>query len=300
MIHSNVLVVGKRGQVARALEAGCPRHGITLSCLGRPELDILNEGDIRRAFARHAPEIVVNAAAYTAVDQAETEPEAARLLNAEAAGILAGVAAEHGIPIIHLSTDYVFSGDKLAPYQEADPVSPLGVYGASKLEGEYAVSRANSRAVILRTAWVYSPWGKNFARTMLRLARQREEVAVVCDQRGNPTSALDIATGIWSLIALHSRGGMNEAGVFHMTARGDTSWAGFAEEIFRQSAQFGGPFARVRPIPASDYPTPARRPADSRLDSSRLAQVFGISLPDWRSGVAPVVKEIIAMKDPEE
>lgn len=297
MSKLNVLIAGRGGQVARALARSVPVESVNATCLGRPELDIRDARSITRAVEAAAPDLVINAAAYTAVDQAETEQEEARLVNAAGAGALAKAAADCGAPILHLSTDYVFNGEKDSPYVETDPVAPLGAYGRSKLEGERAVTQANPQAVILRTAWVYSPWGKNFAKTMLRVAEARDELAVVHDQQGNPTSAEDIAAALWGIADRYGRNSKALApGVFHMTAAGEASWAEFAEEIFAVSAAAGGPSARVKRITTAEYPTPTRRPANSRLDCSRLAAAYGIVLPDWRQSTRSVVEELVRLK----
>ena len=297
MPEFKVLVAGSGGQVARALAASVPRDRIALTCLGRPDLDIRDPNSIAQAIAMVSPDLIINAAAYTAVDQAESEEDEACRLNAVAPCNLARAGAARGAPIIHLSTDYVFSGGKSAPYVETDPVDPLGVYGRTKLAGEQAVAAANPQSVILRTAWIYSPWGRNFAKTILRAAEGRNELSVVHDQVGNPTSAVDIAAGIWE-IALQYAGNRKALvpGVFHMTSPGDASWAEFAEEIFAVSGPLGGPFAGVRRIGTEDYPTPARRPANSRLDSARLARTYGVTLPEWRRSARNVVEELVKLK----
>ncbi len=297
MSKMNVLIAGRTGQVARALAASAPADSVNAVCLGRAEMDIRDTQSIARAVDASAPDLIINAAAYTAVDQAESEPDEARLVNAAAAGALSKAAAGRGIPILHLSTDYVFDGEKQSPYVETDPVAPLGVYGRSKLEGEQAVLAANPRAVILRTAWVYSPWGKNFVKTMLRVAEMRDELTVVHDQRGNPTSAVDIADALWAIAGKFSRSSSALVpGVFHMTASGEASWAEFAEEIFSVSAAAGGPSARVKRITTAEYPTPTQRPANSRLDCSRLAAAYGITLPDWRPSARSVVDDLVRTK----
>ncbi|OZB16628.1 MAG: dTDP-4-dehydrorhamnose reductase [Rhodobacterales bacterium 34-62-10] len=297
MSRLNVLVAGRGGQVARALAASVPVDRVQAVCLGRPELDIRSADQIARVIDEAAPDLVINAAAYTAVDQAESEPDEARLVNAAAAGVLARAAAARGAPILHLSTDYVFNGEKPDPYLETDMVNPLGVYGRSKLEGEQRVAESNPQAVILRTAWVYSPWGKNFAKTMLRVADSRDELAVVHDQRGNPTSANDIAAALWAIALQYAENPKAIVpGVFHMTGAGEASWAEFAEEIFAVSSGAGGPSAQVKRITTAEYPTPTRRPANSRLDCSRLAAVYGVALPDWRSSTRSVVEELVKTK----
>ncbi|MGV6871546.1 dTDP-4-dehydrorhamnose reductase [Pseudochelatococcus sp. B33] len=292
-----LLVTGRDGQLARSLQAlpGDPSlsgeeagRGVTVVALGRPDLDITDAASLARAIAAHAPDIVVNAAAYTAVDRAESEAEQAFRVNRDGAGNVARAAASAGLPVVHVSTDYVFSGREAGARRESDPTDPQNVYGASKLAGEEAVAAANPAHAILRTAWVYSPYGNNFLKTMLRLAGERERVGVVADQFGAPTYAPDIAEAI--LVAARAivaaPGGGDWRGVFHFTARGEASWADFAREIFRQSAARGGPSVIVDDITTADYPTPARRPANSRLDSGRFAATFRHRLPDWRDGVA--------------
>lgn len=297
MSKLNVLIAGRGGQVARALAGSVPVNSVNAICLGRPELDIRDAGSIARAVEAAAPDLVINAAAYTAVDQAETEQDEARLVNAAGAGALAKAAADCGAAILHLSTDYVFNGEKRSPYVETDPVDPLGAYGRSKLEGEQAVAAANSHSVILRTAWVYSPWGKNFAKTMLRVAEARDELSVVHDQQGNPTSAADIAAALWGIACQYADNPASlVSGAFRMTAAGEGSWAEFAEEIFAISAAVGGPSAHVKRITTAEYPTPTRRPANSRLDCFQLRAVYGIELPDWRQSTRNVVEELVRTK----
>ena len=279
-----LVVTGREGQVATALARldGC--EGVQVIRLGRPELDLERPETIAPALQAARPDVVVSAAAYTAVDQAEREPETARRVNAVAPGLLAAAAARLGAPIVHLSTDYVFDGEKPSPYVETDPTGPVTVYGATKLEGERAVAAAHPRHAILRTAWVYAPYGKNFVRTMLRLAETREEIGVVGDQLGCPSYAPDIAQGVLQA-ARALRDGRGEPGVYHMAGGGETSWAEFAAAIFDGSKARGGPSARVKIIATADYPTPAARPRNSRLDCARIASTFGVALPDWRSSL---------------
>ena len=292
-----VLVAGGSGQVARALVDTAPATDVDVVALGRPGLDLTDPASIEAAVRSAEPAIVINAAAYTAVDQAETDEAGAHALNAEGAGLLAAAAARAGAPILHLSTDYVFSGDKTAPYTEADLPAPTGAYGRSKLAGEAAVAAANPRHAIFRTAWVYSPYGKNFAKTMLRFAETREELSVVHDQIGNPTSAHDIARALWDAARQLARNpAALRPGIYHMTASGEASWAEFAEEIFRLSAACGGPAARVRRITTAEYPTPTRRPANSRLDCSKLAGQFGIILPQWQASTRTCVEQLVKVK----
>jgi dTDP-4-dehydrorhamnose reductase len=284
-----LLVTGLKGQVVTALmERAADDPALTVLTLGRPEVDLAAPGDLSDAFRRLEPDAVVSAAAYTAVDAAETEQDLAFRINRDGAGAVAAAAAALGVPVVHLSTDYVFDGTKAAPYVETDPVGPTSVYGRSKQMGEEAVAAANPDHAILRTAWVYAAEGKNFLRTMLRLAATRPEIAVVADQQGTPTYAPDIADAVVgvarNLVAEPQN--LDLRGVFHMSGSGETTWAGFAEAIFRESAARGGPSAAVRPITTADYPTPARRPANSRLDCSRLRSVHGITMPTWTDALA--------------
>jgi dTDP-4-dehydrorhamnose reductase len=237
--------------------------------------------------------VVVSAAAYTAVDRAETERDLAFMINSAGASAVASATAALGVPLIHISTDYVFDGKSERPYRETDATGPSGVYGASKLAGETAVLAACGNTAILRVAWVYSPFGANFAKTMLHLAGERDRVSVVADQLGNPTSALDIADGVLMVATnLLTRDSESLRGVFHMTARGEASWAGFAKAIFAASARRGGPCAEVFSIPTANYPTLAARPANSRLDCSLIEQVHGVVLPHWHNGLKVVIDRL--------
>lgn len=278
-----LLVTGSNGQVARALGA-LALADVEVVLRGRPDLDIVDRASVEHAIAETRPDLVVNPAAYTAVDKAESEPDLAFAANRDGAANVAAAAARHGLPVIHLSTDYVFSGEAGRAYVESDPTEPTGVYGASKLAGERAVAASNPAHAILRTAWVYAPWGHNFLKTMLRLAATRDTVRVVADQHGTPTYAPHIAEAIVA-VARGMLASPDKRGVFHMTAGGATTWAGFAEAIFERSAALGGPSARVERIATADYPTPARRPANSRLDSGRFQRLFGVGLPRWEEGV---------------
>ncbi len=294
------LVTGREGQVVRSLleQSKRPEHdGIELIAMGRPDLDLAKPETIRTTVNKIKPDIIISAAAYTAVDQAESDEETARAVNALGPRALAEAAASRKIPIIHLSTDYVFDGMKSEPYVETDAVGPMSAYGRTKLEGEQAVKEATDNAVILRTAWVYSPFGKNFAKTMLRLAETRDTVNVVADQIGNPTSALDIADGIFKIARnLTEDGDRSLRGMFHMSGRGEASWADFAEEIFRLSASKGGPNATVGRISTADYPTPAKRPANSRLSNLALRAAHVVELPSWQISVHDIVERLVASK----
>lgn len=288
-----IAVTGQVGQVVTSLIERAP-EGVTIIALGRPDLDLADSATIAPAIAAAKPDVVVSAAAYTAVDKAESEADLAHAINGAGAGAVAGAAHALGAAVIHISTDYVFDGTKPAPYVESDPVAPLGVYGASKLAGEQAVLAAAPDAVILRTAWVYSPFGANFVKTMLRLAEIRDEVGVVADQIGNPTSALDIADAVLAIaVRLHAAPDKAPRGIFHMTGGGEGSWADLAEDVFAASAAVGGPSAHVRRITTADYPTPAARPANSRLDGGRLASAYHIRLPDWRASTLSVVQRLV-------
>lgn len=290
-----LLVTGREGQLARALAERGPAAGVEILTVARPQLDLAGPPEeIIETIKQNQPEVIVSAAAYTAVDRAESEPERAFAVNERGAGAVARAAARLGVPLIHISTDYVFDGTKSAPYREEDETGPSGIYGASKLAGERAVSAEQPDSAILRTAWVYSPWGANFVKTMLRLAAERHEISVVADQRGNPTSAIDIADGVLAVARnLTGERDPRQRGTFHITAAGEASWAEFAEAIFAASAREGGPTATVKPITTSAYPTAARRPSNSRLENSRLQAVHGVILPDWSSSLQEVVSRLV-------
>lgn len=290
-----MVATGREGQVVRSLLERAPTHGVDVVALGRPQMDLADTDDrIIAAIEQVRPDVLVSAAAYTHVDRAEREPDLAYAINEIGARAVAVAARKLGVPLIHLSTDYVFDGTKPAPYVEEDPAHPTGVYGRSKLAGERAVLSVHPDTAVLRTAWVYSPFGANFAKTMLRLAVDREEVAVVSDQQGNPTSALDIADAI--IAVARNLLGSKEVelrGIFHMTGGGEASWAQFAEAIFAASADAGGPRRKVQRISTADYPTAAARPKNSRLDSTKLARVHGIRLRDWRQSAREVVMRLV-------
>ncbi|MCJ2180615.1 dTDP-4-dehydrorhamnose reductase [Novosphingobium album (ex Hu et al. 2023)] len=293
------VVTGHNGQVVQSLIERGGAAGHVVVPAGRPELDLAsgNAAAILSALERTTPDVIVSAAAYTGVDKAESERELAFAVNAAGAGHVAAAATALGVPLLHLSTDYVFSGEGTRAWNEDDPPGPMGVYGASKLAGERKVLAASPNSAVLRTAWVYSPFGANFVKTMLRLAESREEVGVVADQFGNPTSALAIADAVIRVAGnLATSDDPAMRGVFHMAGSGETSWAGLAEEIFALSAARGGPTARVRPISTADYPTAAARPANSRLDCSRLAAVHGLRLPDWRYSLTEVIDRLVAQR----
>jgi dTDP-4-dehydrorhamnose reductase len=291
-----LLVTGTQGQVARALIERGAAEGVAIETLGRPEYDLLEPSAITRAIAAASADVVVNSAAYTAVDKAESEPDLAMAINGVAAGAIAQAAATCGVPVIQLSTDYVFDGTRDRPYREDDAVAPTNVYGRTKLAGERAVAAANPAHVILRTAWVYSPFSANFVRTMLRLGETRAAIDVVADQKGSPTNALDIADAILAISRRlrAARRDLNTYGVFHLVASGEATWAEFASVIFAEAARHGRSAVDVTPIATADYPTPTCRPANSRLDTSKLREIYGVRLPDWRVSLASCVARLLA------
>lgn len=290
-----LLIAGWQGQVARALVELAPSApDVEAFAVGRPGLDLCNAATITRAMTDFKPDVIINSAAYTAVDKAESESAAAFALNRDGARLLAEAAAKRNAAIIHISTDYVFDGSKASPYVEDDAVAPQNVYGRSKRDGEDAVRGANAQHIIARTAWVYSPAGANFVKTMLRLAGERDSLRVVDDQMGNPTYAPHLARTLLD-IARTVRHAPRDGqwGTYHLAGRGDVSWCGLAREVFRVSAGLGGPSASVTAITTADYPTPAARPMNSRLDCSKAKQTFGVVLPDWREGVRDCVTRLL-------
>ena len=294
-----VLVAGKAGQLGLALRARLAADGHDVTVLGRPELDLTKPETIRAAVKVLEPEVVINAAAYTAVDRAEDEPDAAMAVNRDGAGLLAAAARSAGAPFVQVSTDYVFDGTKGAPYTEEDATSPTGAYGASKLAGEAAAMKANPRTLVLRTAWVCSADGANFVRTMLRLGQERPELRVVDDQRGAPIFADDLAAAISAMLPrLHaSPEGDPAFGVFHLSGTPYTTWYGFAVAIFGGTGARALPSPVLHPIATADYPTKARRPADSRLDCTKIAAIHGIAPPDWRPALDRCLDRLIGSKE---
>ena len=284
-----ILVTGGGGQLATALSrAGAGRVTVT----GRPDFDFDRPDTLARAVQAHRPALVINAAAYTAVDAAEAAPDEAARANASGPGLVAACCREMGVGFVHISTDYVFDGLKGAPYREDDATCPTGIYGATKLAGERAVLDAHPDAVILRTSWVYATGGRNFLLTMLNAAKRGVRLRVVADQRGCPTNADDLAAATLAVAdRLLVRDGKEQAlgGIYHAAGQGETTWHGFAVAIFGHAASHGWPAPAVEPIATADWPTPARRPPDSRLDCSRLADAFGVRLPDWRVSLGPAV-----------
>ena len=279
-----ILITGQHGQVSQALQAHLQGLG-ELMVLGSNQLDLAKPDQIREQIRARRPDLIINAAAHTAVDQAESEPEAAFAINAIAPGILAQEAKALGIPLIHYSTDYVFDGSKPAPYTEADTPNPLSVYGQSKLAGEQAIAAVGGQYLILRTSWVYSNQGKNFLLTMQRLLQEKPQMRIVADQIGAPTWAGTIAGSTRALIERWLAGEAGEWGIYHLTAQGETSWFGFAQAIGEHLHADGKACAELEAIPSSAYPTPAKRPLNSRLDCSRLQQQWHVSQPHWQDAL---------------
>lgn len=288
-----VAVTGLTGQVVSALIARCPRD-IEFIVLARPQFDLVHRDTVISTLRAAKSNVIINAAAYTAVDKAESEPDLAMRINGDGAGYVAEAASELGAPLLHLSTDYVFDGQLSRPYNEQDATGPTGAYGRSKLQGERQIASRHDDYVILRTAWVYSPYGSNFVKTMLRLSETKSEVSVVDDQHGNPTYALDISNAL-ILIARRLVSDKNSElrGVFHMSGAGEGTWADVAEEIFAVSSLRGRPPVQVNRIATADYPTPARRPKNSRLDNRKLKITYNLTLPEWRVSVKDCVKRIL-------
>jgi len=296
-----ILLIGNNGQVGRELNSMLPQVGDVQS-LGREQLDLSKPEEIRRAIRTFRPNLIVNAAAYTAVDKAETEQDLARAVNAVAPAVMAEEAKKIGALLVHYSTDYVFDGTKTSPYAEQDPTNPKNVYGKTKLEGELAIQQSGASNLIFRTAWVYASEGRNFLLTILRLATQREELKIVCDQTGAPTASSEIASATTKILSqlfgeLNASSLEDARGIFHMTAGGATTWFGFTQAILNHARKIdvsvpwfatatnGRPLIvrNVVPIPAIEYPTPASRPGYSVLSNERLNRTFSVRLPDWRT-----------------
>ena len=290
-----VLLIGGSSQVGRELaEVRWPK-GFALVAPSRGEADLTDHGALASLIAGGDWTAVINAAGWTAVDAAEENETEAFAVNAEGPAILAEETGRRGIPLIHVSTDYVFDGTKPAPYVEDDPTHPLGVYGASKLAGEKAVRTGNPQHIIVRTSWLFSRFGKNFVKTMLRIAGERDSVRVVDDQLGTPTAASDLAAAIVTIAATPDLG--ERAGIYHFANRGETTWCGLARRIFALSKERGGPSATVEAIATADYPTPARRPANSRLATAKIGRVFGIVPRPWEKALADVVASLVAVPE---
>jgi dTDP-4-dehydrorhamnose reductase len=298
MAERPILVAGKSGQLARCLLDSTVLHNVPIVAVGRPELDLESGEGIDRVMAAVGPSAIVNAAAYTAVDRAEAESERAFAVNCDGAALLAAGAARRGIPFIQISTDYVFDGSKRSPYREDDVPAPQNVYGSSKLAGEIAVLKACPGAAVIRTSWVYSPYGNNFVRTMLRLSDEQPVVRIVEDQRGTPTSAADLAVAILAIAEqLRSANGSDDAGIYHLAGDGETSWHGFATAVFASLARRGRRVPTLQAITTAEYPTPARRPKNSCLDSSKAERIFGVRLPPWRSSLEECLDQLEIPKE---
>lgn len=288
-----VLITGAHGQVGREL-LRLATEGFEVVGMGSAELDIVDAGAVATALERLQPQLIVNAAAYTAVDKAESEPERAWAVNRDGVLHLAIAAEKLGIPVLHISTDYVFAGDACQPYRESDPTAPNGVYGTSKLGGEIALAAHCSRHIILRTSWVFGAHGHNFVKSMLRLGREREELGVVADQRGCPTSAASIAEALWSIASKYREQGSLPWGLYHFSGTPACSWHEFAVEIFRQAHEQGLLIKTptVRAIATTDYPTPARRPVCSVMDTTKLAASLGVAGTSWKSDLKHILKSL--------
>ena len=290
----HILITGGAGQVGLELQAAAWPEGVVLHAPTRAELDLGDAASVRAAFAATPFAAVINSGAHTAVDKAESEVAAAFAANAMGPAVLADATREAGIPLIQVSTDYVFDGSKDAVYVETDPVEPLGVYGASKLAGELAVRAGNPRSVVLRTAWVLSVHRANFLKTMLRLAADRPALRVVEDQYGCPTSARDIADALKTIALTMIADEAAPTGVYHFVNAGETNWAGLAREVFTLSAAAGGPSAAVEGRPSSEYLTPAKRPSNSRLSTAKLTRDYRVTPRPWQAAVAEIVAELNA------
>ena len=285
-----ILVTGRHGQLAQSL---AERGGAAIRLLGRPDLDLAIPGSARAAIIAARPDLIVNAAAFTAVDLAEAEEAAATRINADAAGEIAAAAHELGVALIHISTDYVFDGDATAPIDETATTAPINAYGRTKLAGETAVRAATADHVILRTSWLVSPFGKNFVRTMVDLGQQRDSLSVVADQFGNPTSALDLSDAILVLaerLASGDRTAIDQT--YHLAGTGIASWFDLAAAVQDELARLGKKSATIVPIATADWPTPARRPAFSALECGKFARDVGFAMPDWRTALGSIVERL--------
>jgi dTDP-4-dehydrorhamnose reductase len=288
-----ILVFGGNGQLGQELTRLAAARGVAMHALPHGEADIADSGAVSAALARWKPELLLNAAAYTKVDLAETNIEEARKGNEIGPAVLAGACTAAGIPMVHVSTDYVFDGSKSEPYRETDPVCPISAYGRSKAAGEEVVRGTLKHHVILRAAWVYSEFGHNFLKTILRLAETRGELRIVADQYGSPTSARQIAEAILHLAPLMLRD-QKLSGTYHFTAEGFTTWHGFASRVVETAVPMTGRNPRVMPITTADYPTPAKRPANSRLDCRLFVEKFGFSPRHWTEGVDATTRTLVA------
>jgi dTDP-4-dehydrorhamnose reductase len=294
-MSTSILVIGRIGQVAHELRRGAWPAGFTRNFLERPEIDLTRAAEVRDKVIAARPQIVVNAAAYTAVDGAESDRDTAFAVNRDGPAALAEACREIGAALVHYSTDYVYDGTKIGPYVESDPINPLSAYGASKAEGDAAIRARLDRHVILRTSWVYSATGQNFVKTMLRLGAERDRLGIVDDQLGAPTAAADIAAATIAVCAALVAGKDDGFGTFHFTGGGATTWHGFASEIFAGAAARGRKTPRiVEPIATEAYPTPAVRPRNSLLDCGQIARRYGIAAPPWQASLSACLDELLA------
>ena len=290
-----ILVIGRSGQLATALRRVALPPGWHLTTCGRPMLDVCDPAATARVIHETRPDVIINTAAFTAVDEVERKESEAMALNRDAPAALAQLCADRDIPLVHISTDYVFNGEKKAPYLETDNPAPVNVYGRSKLAGEEAVRTSGARYVIVRTAWLFSPHGRNFLQTMLRLAEREEFLRIVADQYGSPTCALHLAEALITMLQRwrDTPGDFPWNHTWHLAGAGHASRFAWAQEIMRVSARLGGPSAALHPITTAEYPTPARRPSDSRLDCSSIVRELQISLPPWQEGVEQSVRYLL-------
>lgn len=286
-------VTGLSGQVVSALIDRAPEN-VEIIALGRPQLELAKRDAVMATLRHVRADTIINAAAYTQVDKAESEPDLAMRINGDGAGYVAEVAAELNVPLLHLSTDYVFDGKLDRAYREDDVANPITAYGRSKLSGEKKIRQAHDKHIIIRTAWVYSPFGANFVKTMLRLGRHKDEVSVVADQCGNPTSAIDIADALIKISQTVSKDKDRcFFGTFHMSGQGEATWAELAQNIFEETKSLGSKHVSVKRITTNEYPTPADRPKNSRLDNGKLKETFGFSLPYWQLSLKTCVQRLL-------
>jgi dTDP-4-dehydrorhamnose reductase len=287
-----ILVFGSGGQLGQELTAIAHSSGTPLTGLTRTEVDIADPAFVRKALAGLKPRVVINAGAYTKVDRAESDEEEALRANATGPAVLAQACAASGVPLIHVSTDYVFDGTKTGAYRESDPVAPLGVYGRSKAAGEEAIRRECPQHVIVRTSWVYGAYGANFLKTILRLAGERDELRIVADQHGCPTATADLARALLT-VAHHLAEGRADYGTYHFAGSGVTTWHGFAQRIVEAQTPFTGRSPSIVPIRTHEYPTPAQRPTNSALDSTLFSQTFGYTAQPWQTATDTVVARLL-------
>lgn len=289
-----ILVTGSKGQLGSDLMLHGKESGHEMTGFDLPELDISDEQKVKEIISANDYEMVINAAAYTAVDLAETENEKAEMINGKAPGYIAKACSDKKTPLIHVSTDYVFDGTKTDPYTENDLPKPLGVYGLTKLNGELAVAKSLVRHVIVRTAWVYGTNGKNFVKTMLLLGKERDELRVVCDQQGCPTYSLDLAMALLKAAErIHENPSDNLWGIYHFCGKGKVSWHGFAEAIFEEARKFDDfRVEKIHAITTAEYPTPAKRPANSVLACDKFSMGFGVLIPEWRDSLRNMIRRL--------